>query len=162
MLLFVSYSACFFQPTVVVWRNYYSTLIKLLFGLFTQLNFLKKQFKFNSWGNTQLTIILAPNNKTVTYPFSQTVHNFSITIIDLISAQFFQNDLSGWLGRAMVLGSFKCRGVLLLLWHMVRQGPAVLAAGAVRVVCFFFNVFSSHLSYLPFLMPYLFGDGWTY
>ena len=26
-------------------------------------------------------------------------------------------------------GSFQCRGVL-LLWHMVRQGPAVLAAGA--------------------------------
>ena len=31
---------------------------------------------------------------------------------------------SGWLGRAMVLGS------VLLLWHMVGQGPAVLAAGA--------------------------------
>ena len=38
----------------------------------------------------------------------------------------------GWLGRAMVLGSFQCRGVL-LLWHMVGQGPAVLAAGAGRV-----------------------------
>ena len=34
-----------------------------------------------------------------------------------------------WLGRAMVLGSFQCRGVLLLR-HMVGQGPAVLAAGA--------------------------------
>ena len=32
-----------------------------------------------------------------------------------------------WLGRAMVLCSFQCRGVL-LLWHMVGQGPAVLAA----------------------------------
>ena len=32
----------------------------------------------------------------------------------------------------MVLGSFQCRGVLLLL-HIVGQGPAVLAAGAVRV-----------------------------
>ena len=31
----------------------------------------------------------------------------------------------GWLGRAMVLGSFQCWGVL-LLWHMVGQGPAVL------------------------------------
>ena len=30
----------------------------------------------------------------------------------------------------MVLGSFQCRGVL-LLWHMVGQGPAVLAAGVV-------------------------------
>ena len=29
----------------------------------------------------------------------------------------------------MVLGSFQCRGVL-LLWHMVGLGPAVLAAGA--------------------------------
>ena len=38
---------------------------------------------------------------------------------------------SGWLGRAMVLGSFQCRGVL-LLWHMVGQGPAVLAASAGR------------------------------
>ena len=36
---------------------------------------------------------------------------------------------SGWLGRAMVLGSFQCRGVL-LHWHMAGQGPAVLAAGA--------------------------------
>ena len=42
-----------------------------------------------------------------------------------------------WLGGAMVLGSFKCRGVLLHL-HIVGQGPAVLAAGAGWVgVCFF-------------------------
>ena len=34
-----------------------------------------------------------------------------------------------WLGWAMVLGSFQCRGVLLLLL-IVGQGPAVLAAGA--------------------------------
>ena len=43
----------------------------------------------------------------------------------------------GWLGRAMVLGSFQCRGVLLLR-HMVGQGPAVLAADAGRVGFFFF------------------------
>ena len=36
---------------------------------------------------------------------------------------------SEWLDRAMVLGSFQCRGTL-LLWHMVGQGPAVLAVGA--------------------------------
>ena len=42
---------------------------------------------------------------------------------------FEQNHHGGWLGRAMVLGSFQCRGVL-LLWHMVGQGSAVLAAGA--------------------------------
>ena len=64
------------------------------------------------------------------------------------------------LGRAMMLGSFQCRGVL-LLWHMVEQGPAVLAAGAGWVGCFFL-FFSSRLSYLPFQMPHLLGDGWTY
>ena len=35
----------------------------------------------------------------------------------------------------MVLGSFQCRGVL-LLWHMVGQGPDVLAAGAGHMGCF--------------------------
>ena len=37
--------------------------------------------------------------------------------------------VTGWLGWAMVLGRFQCRGVLLLL-HIVGQGPAVLASGA--------------------------------
>ena len=41
------------------------------------------------------------------------------------------------MGRAMALGGFQCRGVLLFL-HMVGQGPAVLAVGAVRVGCFVF------------------------
>ena len=41
----------------------------------------------------------------------------------------------------MVLGSFQCRGVLLLL-HIVGQGPAVLAAGAGRVG-YIFLYFSS-------------------
>ena len=45
----------------------------------------------------------------------------------------------------MVLGSFQCRGVL-LLWHMVGKGPAVLAAGAGRVGCFFICFISSILS----------------
>ena len=61
--------------------------------------------------------------------------------------------------RAMVLGSFQYRDVL-LLWHMLGQGPAVLAAGAGRVGCLLFC--SSRLSYLPFLMPHLSVDGWTY
>ena len=65
---------------------------------------------------------------------------------------------SGWLGRAILLGSFQCQGVL-LPWHIVGQGPAVLAAGAGRVGCLYF--FSSRLSYLPFLMPHLLEDGWT-
>ena len=45
-----------------------------------------------------------------------------------------------WLGRAMVLDSFQCWGVL-LLWHMMGQGPAVLAAGAAQVGCFFVCLF---------------------
>ena len=69
--------------------------------------------------------------------------------------------LSGWLGQAMVLGSFQCRGVLLLR-HMVRHGPAVLAAGAGWVGYVFYLFFiKSRLSYLPFPMPHLLGDGWT-
>ena len=46
---------------------------------------------------------------------------------------------TGWMGWAMVLGSFQCRGVLLHL-HIVGQGPAVLAASAGRVGYFFFNL----------------------
>ena len=45
----------------------------------------------------------------------------------------------------MVMGSFQCRGVLLLL-HIVGQGPAVLAAGAGRVGYIFFYIF--HISFL--------------
>ena len=51
----------------------------------------------------------------------------------------------GWLGRAMVLGSFQCRGVL-LLWHMVGHVPVVLAAPAGRVGCFCLFFISSMLS----------------
>ena len=61
---------------------------------------------------------------------------------------------TGWLGWAMVLGSFQCRGVLLLL-HIEGQGPVVLAAGAEWVGCIFF-IFCI---YLPFLMSCLLGDG---
>ena len=46
----------------------------------------------------------------------------------------------GRLGRAMVLGSFQCRGVL-LLWHIVEQGYAVLAAGAGRMSYLFIYLF---------------------
>ena len=56
-------------------------------------------------------------------------------------------NMRGWLGGAMVLGSFKCRGVLLHL-HIVGQGSAVLAADAGWVGCFF--VFF-HLIYPIFL-----------
>ena len=57
----------------------------------------------------------------------------------------------GWLGWVMVLGSFQCWGVLLLL-HIVGQEPAVLVAGAGR---YFFTFFI----YLPFLMSCLLADG---
>ena len=42
-------------------------------------------------------------------------------------------------------------GGVLLLWHMVGQGPAVLAAGAVRVGCFFFVFCFFHLIFPIFL-----------
>ena len=63
---------------------------------------------------------------------------------------------------SLVLGSFQCRGVL-LLWHMV--GWASCACSRYRtggLFFMFFFCFSSHLSYLPFPMPHLFGDSWTY
>ena len=43
----------------------------------------------------------------------------------------------------MVLGSFQCRGVLLLL-HIVGQGPAVLAAGAGRMGYIFYIFIPRH------------------
>ena len=45
----------------------------------------------------------------------------------------------------MVLGSFQCRGVLLLL-HIVGQGPAVLAAGEEWVGYIFFMFHLSSIS----------------
>ena len=54
----------------------------------------------------------------------------------------------------MVLGSFQCQGILLLL-YIVRQGPVVLAAGEGRVGYIFFIFFI----YLPVLMSCLLGDG---
>ena len=56
--------------------------------------------------------------------------------IGLASYQLLES--TRWLGWPMVLGSFQCQGVLLLL-HIIGQGPAVLAAGAEWV------------GYLPFL-----------
>ena len=56
---------------------------------------------------------------------------------------------SGWLGWAMVLGSFQCWGVLLLL-HIVGQGPAVFATGA-GWVGYLFYIF--HLSSLSNVLP---------
>ena len=57
----------------------------------------------------------------------------------------------------MVLGSFQCRGALLLL-HIVRQGPAVLAAGAgwvgyIYIYIFFFFHPSSLSNVLSFGRP---------
>ena len=63
---------------------------------------------------------------------------------------------SGWLGCLMVLGSFQCRGILLLL-HTVGQGPAVLAAGAGRVgyiYIYIFFFFFFHLSSLSNVLSF--------
>ena len=68
----------------------------------------------------------------------------------MINIELFPLYKGGWVGRAMVLGSFPCLGVL-LLWHIhvLGQGPAVLAAGK-GWVGFFVCVFSSRLSYFSF------------
>ena len=68
-------------------------------------------------------------------------------------------NLCGWLGRAMVLGSFQCRDIL-LLWHMIGHEPAVLAAGAGRIGwgVFFFLVFVFHLAYPIFLRIIFFNS----
>ena len=62
-----------------------------------------------------------------------------------------------WLGRSMVLGSLQCLGVL-LFGVIVGQIPAVLAAGAGWdgwLHCFF-----SHLSCLPFSLPFSEDMAW--
>ena len=56
--------------------------------------------------------------------------------------------MCGWLGRAMVLGSFQYRGVL-LLWHMV--GRALLCLQQVRDGWAVFYIFLFHLVYPIFL-----------
>ena len=53
--------------------------------------------------------------------------------------------LGMWLGWAMVLGSFQCRGVLLLL-HIVEQGPAMLASGVGTHGLYFYIFHLSSLS----------------
>ena len=68
--------------------------------------------------------------------------------VDYLSVLMMQ--IPGWLGWAIVLGSFQCWCVLLIL-QIVGQGPAVLAAGVGRVAIFFI--------YIPFLMSCLLGDG---
>ena len=62
--------------------------------------------------------------------------------------------ICGWFGRAMVLGSFQCWGILLLL-HIVGPGPAVLARGAGRVVFVFFFFYFFYFI-LFFFIFYLF------
>ena len=59
--------------------------------------------------------------------------------------------------------------MLLPLWYMVGQGPAVLFFFFFLFYFFFFFFFcmfcvcfSSRLPYLPFLMPHLLGDDWPY
>ena len=70
-------------------------------------------------------------------------HNFEVSLIWMKHFLIYSIHFSGWLGWAMVLGSFQCRGVLLLL-HIVGQGPAVLAAAGAGWVGYIFYIF--HLS----------------
>ena len=63
----------------------------------------------------------------------------------IYAINIFYSKFAGWLGWAMVLGSFQCRGILLLL-HIVGQGPAVLAAGAGRVGYIFYIFHLSSIS----------------
>ena len=67
--------------------------------------------------------------------------NWSAMVTDILGPVYeFVDDYRTkpeWLGWAMVLGSFQCRGVLLLL-RIVGQGLAVLAAGAGRVGYIFY------------------------
>ena len=61
-----------------------------------------------------------------------------IPVTESILSFFLSSSLEDYewvVGLGVVLGSFQCWGVL-LLWHIVGQGPAVLAAGAGRVGCF--------------------------
>ena len=64
-------------------------------------------------------------------------HSFQSRLIHTRSAvfDFCLFSVGGWLGRAMVMGSFQCRSVL-LLWYFVGQEPVVLVAGVGRVGCF--------------------------
>ena len=70
----------------------------------------------------------------------QNAYYASVRIYNAFNGKPIKAPMRGWLGRAMVLGSFQCRGVL-LLWHMVGHGPAVPAAGAGRGWFFFFVFF---------------------
>ena len=90
------------------------------------------------------------NNKSNQTYFYKSSVRFTTASAFPFSCPFYPNRLvhitqSGWLGWAMVLGSFQCRGVLLLL-HIVGQGPAVLAAGVGRVGYIFYNFHLSSIS----------------
>ena len=87
------------------------------------------------------------NNKDADQPAHSRslISVFVIRCLDSISCGVeFLSTIIYDLLQFMVLGSFQCRGVL-LLWHIVGQGPAVLAAGAGQVGCFF--LFFFHLVY---------------
>ena len=68
------------------------------------------------------------------------VFSFQTSFPNTCSLGLFITFFFWWLGWAMVLGSFQCRGVLLRL-HILGQGPVVLAAGGGRVgyICFYFS-----------------------
>ena len=65
-------------------------------------------------------------------------HFFSLETWVIHGLSIVTDCAKGWLGGRWCWVAFSARAGILLLWHMVGHGPAVLAAGAGRVGCFFY------------------------
>ena len=105
-------------------------------------------FSINSFGNCAHEGI---RSETLNMHFYD-VHMYSAVFKMInVTISWLKPPSAEWLGWAMVLGSFQCRGVLLLL-HIVGQGPAVLGAGAGRVGCIFLYIF--HLSSISYVLSF--------
>ena len=118
-----------------VWDGSRGVQRRLLELLVAQENFVS-----GSWQHEKMFASYCPNEPPFSNPAS--ISEVSHVLVHLLITLLTRN---GWLGRAMVLGNFQSRGVQ-LLWHMVGQGPAVLAAGAGWVVFVLFFFISSILS----------------
>ena len=81
-----------------------------------------------------------------------------------IEHEFYATDCmlgGGWLGRAMELGKFPVpkRPTTLTFSRTGAYCTCSRCGTGGLFVCF---IFSCRLSYLPFLMPHLLGESWTY
>ena len=144
----------------------------------TQHTFHPKKFKYSNLGLRKVSVWQLTNGfllKSQTLESLVYLNNFSIPLSQILTSfkvyeilifdwhhlshlmrlWYFSSSVNsfftGWLGWAMVLGSFQYWGILLLL-HKVWQGPAVLAAGAgwVGYVYIFFFILSSFSKVLSF------------